>query len=325
MFISVNEWFKVLCLNRLLTFLANAFPVWVTLGAILALIHPPLFTWFIPYIIPGLAIIMLGMGITLSFEDFKAALKLPKAALAGVIAQFIIMPLLGWALARGLDLPTPFAVGLILTACCPGGTASNVVTFIAKANVALSVVMTSVSTLVAVALTPLLTKALAGHYVEVDAAQMFLNMIKIVVLPVGIGIALHHFFPNRIQKITTIAPLVAVIAITLICAAIIGANADAALHSGGKLLLGVFLLHSFAFAFGYGFAKALGFPVQIRRTISIEVGMQNSGLASGLARLNFPTEPLTLVPCAISATFHSIIGSFLAGYWRLKDYRKEPS
>jgi len=268
---------------------------------------------------------MLGMGVTLSLEDFKAAVKLPKAALAGVIAQFFIMPLLGWGIAQMLSLPTPFAVGLILTACCPGGTASNVVTFIAKANVALSVVMTSVSTLAAVALTPVLTKVLAGHYVEVDAMKMFLNMIKIVLLPVGAGIALHHFFPNKIQRISAVAPLVAVIAITLICAAIIGANADAVLHSGGKLLFGVFLLHCCAFALGYGFAKLLGFPTQIRRTISIEVGMQNSGLASGLARLNFPTEPLTLVPCAISATFHSIIGSFLAGYWRLKDFRENQS
>ncbi|MEM1158430.1 MAG: bile acid:sodium symporter family protein [Verrucomicrobiota bacterium] len=309
-------------MSRFLTFLANAFPVWVTLGAVLALIYPPLFTWFIPYIIPGLAIIMLGMGVTLSLEDFKQAIKLPKAALAGVVAQFFIMPLLGWGIARMLELPTAFAVGLILTACCPGGTASNVVTFIAKAHVALSVVMTSVSTLAAVALTPILTKVLAGHYVEVDAMKMFLNMVKIVLLPVGAGIALHHFFPDKIKHISSAAPLVAVIAITLICAAIIGANADAVLHSGVQMLWGVFLLHSCAFALGYGFARLLGFPVQIRRTISIEVGMQNSGLASGLARLNFPNEPLTLVPCAISATFHSIIGSFLAGYWRLKDYRE---
>lgn len=305
----------------MLTFLANAFPLWVTIGAVLALIEPTLFTWFLPYIIPGLAIIMLGMGLTLSFEDFKSALKLPKAALAGIIAQFGIMPLLGWSIATMLQLPTPFAVGLILTACCPGGTASNVVTFIDKANVALSVLMTSVSTLAAVALTPLLTKMLAGHYVEVDAMKMFLNMIKIVLLPVGIGIALHHFFPNKIRHVTAAAPLVALVAITLICAAIIGANAEAVLHSGGKLLLGVFLLHSCAFALGYGFAKLLGFPAQIRRTISIEVGMQNSGLASGLAKLNF-TDPLTTVPCAISATFHSIIGSFLAGYWRIKDHRE---
>lgn len=312
-------------MNRFLTLLANAFPLWVTLGAILALIHPPLFTWFIPYIIPGLALIMLGMGITLSFEDFKAALKLPKAALTGIIAQFCIMPLLGWGIVRALDLPTPFAVGLILTACCPGGTASNVVTFIAKANVALSVVMTSVSTLVAVALTPLLTKLLAGHYVEVDAMKIFLNMIKIVLLPVGAGIALHHFFPNKLKTVTAAAPLVAVIVITLICAAIIGANADAVLESGGKLLLGVLLLHSFAFPLGYGASKLLGFPVQIRRTISIEVGMQNSGLASGLAKMNFPIKPLTAVLCAISATFHSIIGSFVAGYWRLRDHQSKDS
>lgn len=264
---------------------------------------------------------MLGMGITLSLEDFKEALQLPKAALAGVIAQFVIMPLLGWSIAHLLELPTPFAVGLILTACCPGGTASNVVTFIAKANVALSVVMTSISTLAAVALTPLLTKALAGHYVEVDALKMFMNIIKIVVLPVGIGIALHHFFPNKLRIVTAAAPLVAVIVITLICAAIIGANAEAVRHSGGQLLIGVFLLHSCAFALGYGFARWLGFPTRIRRTISIEVGMQNSGLASGLAKLNF-TDPLTTVPCAISATFHSMIGSFLAGYWRLLDHRK---
>ncbi|MEM6821067.1 MAG: bile acid:sodium symporter family protein [Verrucomicrobiota bacterium] len=311
---------------RVFAILANAFPLWVLLGAVAALINPPLFTWFLPYIIPGLAIIMLGMGITLDFDDFKDALKLPKAALAGIAAQFIVMPCLGWAIAHLLSLPSPFAVGLILVACCPGGTASNVVTYIAKANVALSVLMTMCSTLAAVALTPILTKVLAGHYVEVHAMDMFLNMIKIVILPVFSGLLLHRLFPSSLKYVVPVAPLIAVVAITLICAAIIGANADAVLHSGMRLLLAVFLLHCCAFALGYAVARALGFPVDIRRTIAIEVGMQNSGLGTGLARLNFSSEPLTTVPCAISATFHSIIGSFLAGIWRLRDTpSKRPS
>jgi predicted Na+-dependent transporter len=178
---------------RALTIATNLFPIWVLLAGILALFFPPLFTWFSgPFIVWGLAIIMLGMGVTLSIDDFKSVAKMPKAVAAGFIAQYTIMPLLGWSVATALQLPDQFAAGLILVACCPGGTASNVVTYLAKANVALSVLMTMCSTFAAVLMTPLLTKWLAGKIVPVDAVGLFLRTLQVVLLPLLIGLALHH-------------------------------------------------------------------------------------------------------------------------------------
>jgi BASS family bile acid:Na+ symporter len=304
-------------MQKLLRLLTNGFPLWVTIGGLLALYEPQWFTWFLPCIIPGLAVIMLGMGMTLEVSDFKEALRMPRAVAIGVISQFMIMPLTGWTIATLMQLPTPFAVGLILVSCCPGGTASNVVSYLARAHVALSVLMTSLSTLLAVILTPLLTQFYAGHLVEVDALGLFLNMIKIVLLPVLAGVALHHWGGRAVQAVLPVCPLIAVVAIVLICSAIIGAQSEAIRASGGKLLAAVGLLHAFAFILGYFVAKLLKLPKQARRTISIEVGMQNSGLGTALAKANF-ADPLTTVPCAISAVFHSIIGSLVAGVWRLQ-------
>lgn len=260
--------------------------------------------------------IMLGMGVTLDVSDFKKVLLMPKAILAGFIAQYSIMPFLGWSIARLLNLEPDFAVGLILVACCPGGTASNVVTYIAKANVALSVLMTTCSTFGAIVMTPLLTKWLAGAYVPVDAMALFYDTVKVVLAPVTLGLILHHTVPKVVKFFLPVAPLISVITITLICASIIGQHSEKVLHSGGKLLLAVFLLHAGGFGLGYLFAKVIGYDKIICRTISIEVGMQNSGLGTVLAMRNFPQMPAAPTPCAISATFHSVIGSFLAGIWR---------
>lgn len=304
---------------RLLNLLSNLFPLWVALACIAALIDPSWISWFNrSHIIWGLGVIMLGMGITLGVEDFKRVAKMPKAVAAGVAAQFLIMPFLGWSIGKLLALPTDFAVGLILVSCCPGGTASNVVTYIARANVALSVLMTMCSTAAAIALTPLLTSFLAGQYVPVDAAGLFLSMIKIVLAPVALGVVLHHAFPKLVKAVLPIGPLVSVIVIALICADILGDRRQAVLDSGWQLLGAVILLHTCAFALGYLFAKLLGYESQIRRTVSIEVGMQNSGLATALATKHFPANPGTAIPCAISAVMHSIIGSALAGLWRLR-------
>ncbi|MGB9602101.1 MAG: bile acid:sodium symporter family protein [Verrucomicrobiia bacterium] len=296
---------------------ANLFPVWVLIGGIVALFHPPLFIWFKGQLIVwGLAVIMLGMGVTLDISDFKKVLKMPKAILSGFVAQYSIMPFLGWSIAHLLKLEPDFAVGLILVACCPGGTASNVVTYIARANVALSVLMTTCSTFGAIVMTPLLTKWLAGAYVPVDAMALFLDTVKVVLAPVCLGLILHHTIPKTVKFFLPVAPLISVITITLICASIIGQQSERILHSGGKLLLAVFLLHAGGFGLGYLFGVALGYDKIICRTISIEVGMQNSGLGTVLAIRNFPQMPSAPTPCAISATFHSVIGSFLAGIWR---------
>ena len=306
-------------MNRLLAITTNLFPVWVVLGGGLALFIPEWFTWFSGDLITwGLAVIMLGMGITLHVEDFKAVLRMPHGVAAGVAAQYLIMPFLGWAIAHLLQLETPLAVGLILVASCPGGTASNVVAYLARANVALSVLMTMCSTFGAILMTPLLTKWLAGAYVPVDGWGLFFSTIKIVFTPLVIGLFLNRYAPRAVKFLLPVAPLVSVLTITLICASIIGSNAEPLKRSGGKLLFAVFMLHTGGFGLGYLFAWLLRFKRVDCRTISIEVGMQNSGLGTALANKHFAALPLAPLPCAISATFHSVIGSILAGLWRLQ-------
>lgn len=310
-------------MSRLLSLLTNLFPFWVFLGGGLALVRPQWFTWFSgEFITWGLAVIMLGMGITLSVDDFRSVLKMPRAVAAGFVAQYLIMPFLGWGIAHLLKLDPPLAVGLILVACCPGGTASNVVTFLARANVALSVLMTMCSTFAAIVMTPLLTKWLAGTYVPVDAWGLFVSTVKIVLAPLIIGLALHHLAPRFVKAVLPVSPLVSVLAITMICASIIGSSADRLKEAGGVLLIAVFLLHAGGFGLGYLFGRILRLDEINCRTISIEVGMQNSGLGAALAGRHFATMPLVPLPCAISATFHSVIGSILAGLWRLRPASK---
>ncbi|MEY3773566.1 MAG: hypothetical protein RLZZ129_346 [Verrucomicrobiota bacterium] len=306
-------------MNRLLAFLTNAFPVWVLGGGVLALFQPAWFTWFSgPWIVWGLAVIMLGMGMTLTLDDFRRVLTMPKPVALGFVAQFSVMPLLGWGIGLMLGLDTPFAVGLILVACCPGGTASNIVTFLARADVALSVVMTAVSTLAAVIMTPFLTQLLAGSRVPVDALGLLWSTLQVVILPVLAGVAINRFFPRVVRPVLPVAPLVSALTVALICASIIGQSATAIRASAGVLLLAVFMLHAGGFGLGYGLARLLGFGCSVARTVSIEVGMQNSGLGVVLARRHF-ADPLTAVPCAISSVFHSVIGSVLAGWWRWRD------
>lgn len=299
--------------------LANAFPIWVAAACGLALVEPGVFGWFNDrLIVVGLGLIMLGMGMTLTLADFARVASRPAAVVAGFVAQFTIMPLAAWAIATAFDLPAPFAVGLILVGCCPGGTASNVVSFIARADVALSVTMTTCSTLAAVILTPLLTQLLAGALVEVDTLGLLLTTLQVVVLPVAAGVLLKRFAPAAVEGVLPVMPLASVLVIALVCGSIIGQNAAAVWESGPRLLAAIVLVHATGFALGYGFARAVGMPVIAARTISIETGMQNSGLGVVLARKHFAAEPLTAVPGAISALVHSVLGSGLAAWWRLR-------
>lgn len=306
-------------MSRWLNRLANFFPLWVVLCSGLALERPGLFTWFSgDLIVVGLALIMVGMGLTLTVDDVQRVARMPGTALAGLVAQFAIMPCLGWTLARGLHLDPELAVGLVLVACCPGGTASNVVSYIARADVALSVLMTMCSTFASVVMTPLLTKFLAGTYVAVDAAALFRSTLQVVVLPVIAGLLLNRLFPRLVRTINPVAPLVSVMFIALICASIIGSTAQLLKTSGATLFLAVGLLHAGGFMLGYVFARVFGYPEVASRTIAIEVGMQNSGLGAVLARSNFPALALAPLPSALSASFHSIIGSLLAAWWRYR-------
>ena len=313
-------------MSRVLAWLTNAFPIWVLVCCGLALVQPDWFTWFRgPWIVWGLAVIMLGMGVTLTLEDFKGIKTMPKPVAIGFVGQYTVMPLLGWGLGIALDLPTEYAVGLILVACCPGGTASNVVTFIARADVCLSVVMTACSTLAAMLMTPLLTTTLVGTKVPVDALGLFMSTVQVVFIPVALGVVLNRFWPQAVKRVLPIAPLISVIVIALICASIIGQRVEEVKAVAGRLFLGVFLLHVGGFALGYLLSRLMRLPERSARTVAIEVGMQNSGLGVVLANRHFVNPAtgvaLAAVPCAISAVMHSIIGSVCAAYWRWEDQR----
>jgi BASS family bile acid:Na+ symporter len=315
--------------GSILAQLANAFPLWVLLASGLALVYPEWFTWFHPYIEPGLAVVMLGMGMTLSTQDFKAALAMPRLICLGFVAQYTLMPLTGWAIGVGFGLPRDFAVGIILVACCPGGTASNVVTYLARANVPLSVLMTMTSTLGAVVMTPLLTRLLAGALVEVNVSGMLWTTAKVVVLPIVFGLFLHHRAPRLVQAVMPVGPLVSVLMIALLCGDIIGLNASRVREHGFHLLGALVVLHAAGFTTGYLFARLFRYAERERRTVSVEVGMQNSALGTALANRHF-SDPisqvaLAAVPCAISAVVHSVIGSLVAGVWRLLPVKSQSS
>lgn len=310
---------------RALNLLANLFPVWVVVAGVLALVEPKWFAWFGGnWITWGLAVIMLGMGVTLTFDDFRRVARRPGLVAIGFVAQFLIMPSLGWSLAKIFHLEPALAVGLILVACCPGGTASNVVTYIARADVALSVLMTMCSTFGAVIMTPTLTTWLAGSYVPVDFWSLLLGTLKVVIAPVVAGVLLNHFAPRLVRAINPVAPLVSVIFIALICGGIIARNAGPLKETAGVLFAAVSLLHAGGFGLGYLFAKVCRCHRTARQTISIEVGMQNSGLGAALAQKNFAALPAATLPAAISATLHSVIGSLLAVYWRRGNAHDSP-
>ncbi|MDC1217072.1 bile acid:sodium symporter family protein [Flavobacteriaceae bacterium] len=298
--------------------ITSAFPWIVALFSFSALIYPPIFTWFKGNLITlGLGGIMLGMGLTLRASDFKQIISKPKWILVGIGLQFILMPSLGWGLAKVFHLPPFFAVGLILVSCCPGGTASNVIAYLAKANVALSVCMTSISTLAAILITPFLTSQLSGNYVNVNATGLFYSTLKVVLFPLLLGVILNQYFPKRTAKILPFAPPFSVLLITFIVASIVGQGKEIILDSGLKLILALISLHLTGFVMGFLISICLFKNWSVAKTISIEVGMQNSGLGVVLARENF-TNPMVAIPAAVSSLIHSLLGSLFVRLFKGK-------
>ena len=233
-----------------------------------ALVWPWAFTWFSAGAIQwGLGFIMLGMGLTLRVEDFARVARFPLAIGCGVVLQFTVMPLLGWTIATGLGLPRELAVGLILVASCPGGTASNVIAFLARADVALSVTMTSVSTLAAVFLTPLATQLLAGRLVDVDAWGLLQSIALIVVLPVTLGVAANRYLPRLSRGVSDVSPVISVVFIILILGTILGSNRDAILENWQQIAVAVAALHAGGFFLAYGVARWLGFQTVVARAL----------------------------------------------------------
>lgn len=309
--------------------LTAGFPLWLLLGCAWAWGKPEAWVVLSPWISIALGVVMLGMGLTLRFSDFASVLRDPKRIALGVFAQFAIMPLVGWGLAKVFQLEAGLALGLILVACCPGGTVSNVICHLARASVPLSVLMTMTSTITAVFATPWLTRWLAGAWMSVDAWALFKSMLIVVLLPLLLGIAVNSLLEKMRdsrrtrQWIDALGPLVSALVVVGIVGCIVAGEKERIAAAAVPLFLSVFLLHGFGFFLGYFFAKLAGCPETLRRTISIEVGMQNSGLGAALATRHFPQIAMAPVPAAISAVFHSIIGSCLAAWWRRSSGGKE--
>ncbi|GMI84282.1 bile acid:sodium symporter family protein 2 [Hibiscus trionum] len=301
--------------EKIVETLTTLFPVWVILGTIVGIYKPDAVTWLGPDLFTlGLGFLMLSMGLTLTFEDFRRCLRNPWTVGIGFLAQYLIKPILGFTIAKALKLSAPLATGLILVSCCPGGQASNVATYISKGNVALSVLMTTCSTIGAIVMTPLLTKLLAGQLVPVNAAGLAMSTFQVVLVPTIIGVLSNEFFPKFTSKIISVTPLIGVILTTLLCASPIGLVSEVLKAQGAQLILPVALLHAAAFALGYWVSK-LSFGESTSRTISIECGMQSSALGFLLAKRHF-TNPLVMVPSAVSVVFMALGGSGLAVFWR---------
>jgi len=305
-------------LLRFTQFVQKTFALWVIVFAALALWQPEFFVWLKAYIPWILGIIMLGMGMTMTVDDFKGVLQSPKAVLIGVVAQFVVMPGLAYVLCKLFNLPPEIAVGVILVGCCPGGTASNVITYMAKGNVALSVACTSVSTLLAPVLTPAIFYLLASQWLKIDAASMFISILQVVLLPIVIGLILRTWLKRQVESYIQVMPLVSVIAIVAIVAAIIGGS-KAAIFQSGLLILAVVILHNgLGYLLGFTAARFFKLPYADSKAIAVEVGMQNSGLGVALAAVHFAASPITAVPSAIFSLWHNISGPALATYWASK-------
>jgi len=297
----------------------NLYPVWIITSSLIAFIYPPAFAWFTgDLMVLGLSLVMLGMGFTLKLDDFKKLLKMPGSVLLAFFIMYTIMPISAFTIARFLDLEPGLAVGLILLGCCPGGTASNVIAFIARANVALSVISTSFSTLGGIFVKPIIFQLLAGEYIPVDPWGIFFTMVKVIIIPVTIGVYLNYKFPSSIQKISVYGPYVSVISIIFIAGGIVAQSAHAIAEYAGELFLAALLLHVVGFILGYCITRLFKYDERTARTISIETGMQNGGLAAVLAKTNFPLQPLVAVPAIFSSVIQTLVGGLVAAYWRMK-------
>ena len=293
--------------------ISNYMGVLVLLSAVLGLLTPSTFSGINPSIInPLLGLVMFGMGMALRIEDFRIVFSRPRDIAIGCLAQFTVMPLLAWTLSRLFALDEALTVGVVLVGCCPGGTASNVITYLAKGDLALSVGMTATSTVLAPFVTPLLVWLLVGQTVDVEVLGMLLSIFWVVILPIVAGLLVKWLWPRFTERATVYLPAVSTLAICTIVLIIIAANASKLLGSGLIIVLVVMLHNLCGLSLGYLIGRLLRLPAAKRRAISIEVGMQNSGLASGLAKLHFAAYPMATIPGAIFSVWHNISGAVVA-------------
>ena len=310
-------------MKKICDFIARWMGVLVLLLVVLALLMPAPFAAIDLWVInPMLGLIMFGMGMTLSPQDFRIVFSRPKDVIIGCAAQFTVMPLLAWVLSWLFDLPPELALGVILVGCCPGGTASNVITYLAKGDLALSVGMTATSTVLAPLMTPLLTWLMAGKFVDVDAVAMLMSIVYVVIGPIAAGFLIQRYMPRFTRWAVAYLPAFSSLMIALLVAIIVGHNAGQLLKGGMVVVLVVILHNIGGFSLGYVLGRLLGLSDDKRKAISIEVGMQNSGLASSLATIHFAAYPMAVVPGAIFSVWHNVCGAFVAKLFASRWYSK---
>ena len=304
-------------MNSVLSRLTQLFPLWAIVVSLLAWQYPELFRSYETWIVPLLSVVMFGMGLTLHLSDFSYVLQMPRLIFAGIVLQYTIMPLTAVVLSDLMGLDPVLTAGMILVGTCPGGTASNVICYLARGNVALSITLTAVSTLLAVILTPALTAELVSKTIDVPVLDMLLSILYMVIIPVSAGVVLNHVAGKILTPVRPVFPLLSVVAIVFIIAIIVSLNAQQVHQIGATVLIAVMLHNSTGLFLGYFTSRLLGYSPAECRTLAIEVGMQNSGLAVALAIKYFTAT--AALPGAIFSIWHNLSGSILAGFWSVRE------
>jgi bile acid:Na+ symporter, BASS family len=303
-------------ITGLSNFAQKYFALLIVIFVVVAYFVPQYFAWFGAYLTLLLGIVMFGMGLTLKLTDFKLVFVKPVPVLAGVAAQYLVMPFAAFGLAYLFQLPPELAAGLVLLGCVPGGTASNVMTYIAKGDVPLSICMTSISTVLAPIMTPLLLLLLAGQWMPVDPFAMFKSIFQVIIIPIALGLIVKRLFPKAVEKSLAALPLVSITAILIIGAAVVAANAGNIAVVTFPLVASIMLHNFIGLGLGYSVAKLLKLDARKKRAFSLEVGMQNSALSVQLATVHL--NPLAAIPGVGGAIWHQISGPLIASYWSRK-------
>ncbi len=302
----------------MLTYATRLFSLLAILLSIVAYRFPALFKGVVPHIVLLLMLIMFTMGVTLSIDDFKRVFTRPAPVIAGVVLHYFVMPLAAWLIAKLLRMPPDLTIGMVLVGCVASGTASNVINYLVGGDVALSVTITAISTLVGVVATPLLIRLYVDAKIAVDMHGILTSILQIVVLPIGAGLIINHLFKRKMRAIEAFLPLVSMIAILLVIAAIVATTSKSITLIGPLVMVGVILHNAIGLLSGYWGGRLLGFDETVCRTLAIEVGMQNSGLAVALGKLYF--TPLAALPGALFSIWHNLSGSLLVGFWAARPH-----
>lgn len=299
------------------------FPAWALLLSVIAWSTPAPFAAISPWISPLLMLVMFAMGVHLRLSDFKRVLSRPAPVAAGIFLHYLVMPLAAWVLALAFKMPPDLSAGMVLVGSVASGTASNVMIYLARGDVALSVTISSISTLVGVVATPLLTRLYVDAHIQVDVWGMLLSILQIVVIPIALGLVIHHLFPRLVNALEPGLPAFSMLCILAIISAVVAGSAGHIAAVGPVVIVAVILHNAIGLLGGYWGGRLFGFDESTCRTLAIEVGMQNSGLAAALGKIYF--SPLAALPGALFSVWHNLSGSLLAGYWSGKPAGKEPA